>query len=132
MLLGLATLLPSVAFLVAGEAVRSLSLVILATLLGGISIALGYCGSLQVINEIAPDNQRSELVSSYLIAVYFGNSIPVVGLGLLSGVLSPLAAHTIFAVMVAAFAVIGLITGWMYPPQRGSKTGKREQLQTAA
>lgn len=132
MLLGLSILLPSVALLVVAETARSLPLVILATVLGGVSVALGYCGSLQVINEIAPEDQRSEVVSSYLIAVYFGNSIPVVGLGLLSGVVSSLTSHAIFAGVVAAFAVIGLITGWKYPPARQSQMPKRESGQRAA
>lgn len=132
MLVGLGVLLPSVALLVAAEALRSLPLLMLATLLGGISVALGYCGSLQVINEIAPNDQRSEVVSSYLIAVYFGNSIPVVGLGLLAGVLTSLTAHAIFAGVVAAFATIGLITGWRFPPQRHLQTGDRERAKRAA
>ena len=74
MLLGLAVLLPSVGLLLAAEALRSLPLVILATLLAGISVGFGYCGSLEVINAIAPENQRSEVVSSYLIAVYSGKA----------------------------------------------------------
>ena len=132
MLAGLGILLPSVGLLVVAEALRSLPLLILATVLGGIALALGYCGSLQVINDIAPQNQRSEVVSSYLIAVYFGNSVPVVGLGLLSGILSPLAAHAIFSGVVASFAVIGVVAGWKYPPERQSQAGERGQTKKAA
>ena len=42
---------------------------------------LGYRGSLEVINRIAPADRRSEVVSSSLIALFAGNSVPVIGIG---------------------------------------------------
>ena len=117
MLWGLGILLPSLGFLLWAQVAHSMALLIVATATSGISAGLGYCGSLQVVNQIAPDDRRSEVVSSYLIACYSGNSIPVVGIGSLSEVTTSMNAHVIFACVVGTFAVIGLITGVKYTPR---------------
>jgi len=49
--------------------------------LAELSIGLGYRGSLQVVNEIAPSRRRAELVSSYLFTCYASVSLPVIGIG---------------------------------------------------
>jgi MFS family permease len=116
MLAGLALLLPSLALLVVAELVRSMPILIAAAAFTGAAAALGYRGSLQVVNAITPEDRRGEVVSSYLIAVYAGNSLPVIGVGLLSTASGPLAAHVIFAVAIAALAVAALATGAKYAP----------------
>ena len=117
MMAGLALLPPSLALLIATQAQHSMLLLVLGTIAGGISTGLGYCGSLQVVNQIAPDDQRSEVVSSYLIACYLGNSVPVVGIGFLSRLTSSMTAHLIFGIVVAAFAGVGLLSGIKYRPE---------------
>jgi hypothetical protein len=57
-----------------------------AAALSGVSGGLGYRGSLEVVNRISTSDRRSEVVSSYLVAVYAGNSVPVIGIGLLSAI----------------------------------------------
>ena len=52
-------------------------------MLGGVALALGYRGSLQVVNRIAPDDRRAEVVSGFLLACFVGDSVPVVGVGVL-------------------------------------------------
>jgi MFS family permease len=118
MLSGLALLLPSLVLLIVASAIGSMALLILATALSGISAAIGYCGSLEVINQISPAEKRSEVVSSYFIACFAGNSVPVVGIGLISQVASSMTAHLIFAVVIGAFAVVGLMTGVKYAPKQ--------------
>jgi MFS family permease len=117
MMAGLALLPPSLALLIAAQFDHSMALLILGTIAGGISTGLGYCGSLQVVNKIAPDDQRSEVVSSYLIACYLGNSVPVVGIGFLSRIASSMTAHLVFGVVVAAFAAVGLFAGIRHPAE---------------
>lgn len=117
MLAGLALLLPSLAILVAAELARSMPLLVAAAALTGVAAALGYRGSLAVVNAIAPDDRRGEVVSSYLIAVYAGNALPVIGVGVLSGPAGAFAAHAIFAGIVAALAVLALATGAKYAPR---------------
>jgi hypothetical protein len=48
------------------------------------------------------------VISSYLIAVYAGNSPPVIGIGLLSAMTSPTTAHITFGVLITALAVAAL------------------------
>jgi hypothetical protein len=92
-------LVPSVGLLVLTEAARSMWILILGTAVTRVAAGLGYRFSLQVINEIAPENRRAEVVSSYLIACYCGISLPVIGIGIVSQVSSALAADAIFAVV---------------------------------
>src|SRR5207248_11480400 len=54
MLGGLALLVPSLLLLVLAGMVRSLPVLLAATAIGGAALALGYRGSLEVINQIAP------------------------------------------------------------------------------
>jgi hypothetical protein len=103
--------------LVAAQLLRSM-LLLLATMLGGISAALGYRGSLEVVNRIAPTDKRSEVVSSYLIAAYLGNSLPIIGIGLLADLVSSIAAHLAFAVIIGLLAAVAFATGMKYPPQQ--------------
>ena len=71
---------PSVWILVGAEVAHSLALLVFAAALGGLAGGLGYRGSLEVINRIAPGDRRSEVVSSYMIALFAGNSVPVIGI----------------------------------------------------
>ncbi len=117
MLAGLALMLPSVALLVAAQYAQSLPLLLLGTSVAGLAAALGYRGSLQVINQIAPAGRRAEVVSSYLLAGFVGNSIPIIGVGVLSGLLGPLPASALFAATIALFAIAALIIGWRHAPR---------------
>jgi MFS family permease len=116
MLSALAVLLPSVWLLVAAEALHSMPLLLGAAALGGVCGGLAYRGSLEVINRIAPADRRSEVVSSLLIALFAGNSVPVIGIGLLSAIAGAPAAHVAFAVMISALAGIAALTGIKYAP----------------
>ena len=102
-------LLPGTLLLVVAEAARSLPLLLAATVVGGLAGGLAYRSSLRAVNALVPDEQRSEVVSSYLIACYCGVSLPVIGIGLLGQKLPPLPTNAIFAGVVCAAAVGALI-----------------------
>lgn len=106
---GLVCLLPAVALVVGSEAEASLPLLLVATMLGAVTLALGYRGSLQIVNEIAPDDRRGEVVSTYFLACFVGNAIPVIGLGILSTLTDRLVASVIFACTVAVLALAALV-----------------------
>jgi MFS family permease len=118
MLSALALLLPSVWLLVGAEVAQSLPLLVAAAALGGIAGGLGYRGSLEVVNRIAPPDQRSEMVSSYLVACFAGNSLPVIGIGLLSAVADSFVAHVTFAAVITALAGIAALTGIRFAPNK--------------
>ena len=113
----LALLVPAAWLLVGAELARSLPLLLVAAALCGIAGGLGYRGSLEVINRIAPADQRSEVVSSYLIALFAGNSVPVIGIGVLAATATPLVAHVTFAAVITALAGIAAWTGIKYAPK---------------
>jgi MFS family permease len=112
-----ALLLPAVWLLVGAELVRSLPLLLFAAAFCGVAGGLGYRGTLEVINRIAPADQRSEVVSSYLIALFAGNSVPVIGIGVLAATVTPLVAHVTFAAVITTLAGIAAWTGIKYAPK---------------
>jgi MFS family permease len=114
MLISTAMLLIGLALLVAAEHLRSMPMLIIATVTSGGATALGYRCSLQIVNEIAPPAQRAELVSSYLLVCYTANSLPVIGVGLLSLAVSAVSAHLAFAVLLALLSLIACATGWRF------------------
>ena len=113
-----ALLLPAVWLLIGAELARSLPLLLFAAAFCGVAGGLGYRGSLEVINRIAPADQRSEVVSSYLIALFAGNSVPVIGVGVLSAVAGSFVAHVTFAAVITALAGIAALTGIKYAPTK--------------
>ncbi len=110
MLGGLALIVPSLALLMAAQEMRSLPVLLVGTAVSGLAAALGYRGSLQVVNQIAPAEKRAEVISSYLVACYLGNSLPVIGIGVLSRFAAPDTANLAFAAVVALCALAALAT----------------------
>jgi MFS family permease len=117
-LTALAVLPPSLWLLVLAEVAQSLALVLLAAAAGGVAGGLGYRGSLEVINRIAPSDRRSEVVSSYLIALFAGNSVPVIGIGLLAAATGSTVAHVSFAAVITVLAGVAMLTGIKFAPDK--------------
>jgi MFS family permease len=117
MLLALALMLPSVALIVAAQLATSMALLIVATAVCAIAAGLGYRGSLQVTNQIAPPDRRAEIVSTYLICGFAGNALPVIGVGVISTLAGPIAASLAFAATIIAFALTALYFGARYRPE---------------
>jgi predicted MFS family arabinose efflux permease len=105
MLWGLGLAVPSVALMVASQMLASMAVMIGATALCGISAALGYRGSLEVINKIAPEDRRAEVTSSYFVCCFAGNALPVIGVGIISAYAGMPSASATFAAMLSLFAV---------------------------
>ena len=114
MLWSLALMIPSVALLVSAQIAGSMTTMIAATALCGIAAGLGYRGSLQVVNQIAPQDRRAEVVSSYMLCAFSGNALPVIGVGVISTLASPTTASLAFAVMICVFALVALFFGIKY------------------
>jgi hypothetical protein len=88
--------------------------------------AIGYRGSVQVVNEIAPDARRSEVVSAYHAFCFAGNSVPVIGTGVLSVWVSGWLADTVFAVVIASLALVAFAVAMRFQgPSTGAKRGDR-------
>jgi MFS family permease len=114
-----ATLAGAVGLLLAGlllvmlaDAHRAIGLLLIGTIVGGAAMALGYRSSLQIVDEIAPEDRRAELLASYLLVCYAGNSLPIVSVGVLSQATGPETAHRLFAAMLGLLALVaGAIGG---------------------
>jgi predicted MFS family arabinose efflux permease len=117
MLAALALMLPSVAVLVAAQLAASMPILILATAVCAVASGLGYRGSLQVANQIAPPNRRAEIVSSYFICCFAGNALPVIGVGVISTFAGPVTASFAFAATIAIFALVALAFGIRHQPR---------------
>jgi len=111
MLAGLGLLVPSAALVELAQWLSSMPILLVGTTTTGAAAALGCRGSLQVVNAISPEDRRAEVVSSYYVAGFLGNSLPVIGVGFLSRALGSVAAGAIFATMIGIFAVVALIFG---------------------
>lgn len=112
MLSGAATMIVAVGLLVAAQITASLPLLVAGALVTGIAAALGYRGSLQVINEIAPKDKRAEVISSFKIVCFTGTGVPVIGVGVLSSMWSPGVATVSLAALTTTLAVVALATEW--------------------
>jgi hypothetical protein len=108
MLLALALLPPSAVLVVAAQLLSSMALLVIATAVCAVTAGIGYRGSLQVTNQIAPPSQRAEIVSSYLICGFAGNALPVIGIGVISTLASATAASLAFAATIIVFALVAL------------------------
>jgi hypothetical protein len=71
---------------------------------------------LQEVNRMAPQDRRAELLAAYLLCCYTGNSLPVVGIALLSRSVRHLWADVVFAAVSAVLAVGGRMMGRHGPP----------------
>jgi MFS family permease len=110
LVIALVLLVPGLALLVATELAHSLVLLIIGTAVTGGAGGLGYRTSLQLVNEIAPEDRRSEVVSAFVIVCYTSVSFPIIGVGVLALVTGFATAAIAFAALVCAIAVAALIS----------------------
>jgi MFS family permease len=111
----LALYFPSLALVLLAQVFHSMPVLLGATVLVGLAGAVGYRGSVEVVNQIAPDARRSEVVSAYHAFCFAGNAVPVIGIGVLSLWVSGLLANVIFAVVIALLAVIAFGVAMRFP-----------------
>lgn len=124
MLSGLTSILLSLALLVLAQSTGSLMLLIVGTACGGITIALGHRGALAVVNQIAPPDSRAGLVSIYFVICFFGNSLPIVAVGIISTLYGPIMATVCFAGLMIVLAAGGFLTGLRYAPPPEAETAR--------
>jgi MFS family permease len=107
---GLVLLILSASLLLLAQLETSIVALLFATLFGAGAMALGYRGTLEVINSIAPDSQRAEMTASYMVACFLGNAVPVIGVAVLSKMVGATIAYVVFAATIVVLALIGLAT----------------------
>ena len=107
---GLGLLIAGIAALLAAFPLHTLALVLVAAVLAGAGLGLGYFGSQSTINRLAPADRRGEVTAAFITCIYLGVSFTAIGTGLLGDALSLATAVAIAGGVVAALAAAA--TAW--------------------
>lgn len=67
-----------------------------------------FLGSLSTANRLAPAGRRGQVVSAFFVASYAGLIIPVIGVGVLSGLTGTFPAVLTFSVLLAALSLFSV------------------------
>ncbi len=121
MISGLALLVVGLGGVVLAVPTQSLELIALGTLVTGVGQGLAFGGSMALINQMAPPEQRGRVVSSFYVVIYLGVGLPVIGTGLAATQIGLYRAVSGFALVIALVgAVIAYVTarsGSLLPKQ---------------
>ncbi|WP_405799993.1 MFS transporter [Streptomyces halstedii] len=107
--LGCAALLIGLALLAGALRWQLLPLVVVSALVGGAGQGLAFRAALSGVAGASPADRRAAVISTLFVVAYTGISLPVIGVGVLSGPLGLESAGLVFiacmAALVAAAAV---------------------------
>jgi len=107
-LAGLVLFLAALALIVAALAQSAMTLFLAGTITGGVAVGAIFLGSLATANRLAPADRRGQSLSAFFVACYAGLIIPVVGVGLLSGLTGTLPAVLAFSILLAALGIFSI------------------------
>ncbi|MFI9787469.1 MFS transporter [Kitasatospora sp. NPDC051984] len=102
--LGCLVLIAGLGLLALSLATDTLTPLVLAALVGGTGQGMGLRGAVGEVADAAPAEERGGVLSALFVVAYFGISVPVIGIGLLSGPLGLTHAGLVFAACMAALA----------------------------
>ncbi|HTW77573.1 MAG TPA: MFS transporter [Thermoplasmata archaeon] len=97
----------------------SIVVLVLAAALLGIAVGLAFMGSVTLIDRIAPDRWRGEILSAFYIAGYTALAVPTVGVAFASERVGLGAAAAAFGITLGLFAVVGWVATWRTPTPPG-------------
>ncbi|MDA5282578.1 MFS transporter [Streptomyces sp. NPDC054904] len=106
--LGCAGLLAGLALLAGALWWDQLSLVVLSALVGGAGQGLAFRGALSAVAAASPADRRAAVISTLFVVAYTGISVPVIGVGLLTG---PMGLEGAGLVFIACMAVLVTTAG---------------------
>ncbi|MEU9254440.1 MFS transporter [Streptomyces sp. NPDC048270] len=101
--LGCAGLLAGLALLAGALYWEQLVLVVLSALVGGTGQGLAFRGALAGVAAASPADRRAAVISTLFVVAYAGISVPVIGVGVLSG---PMGLEGAGLVFIACMAVL--------------------------
>jgi MFS family permease len=107
-LAGLGIFLAALALIVAALAESALALFLAGTVAGGVATGAIFLGSLATANRLAPADRRGQSLSAFFVACYAGLIIPVVGVGVLSGLSGTFPAVLTFSILLAALSLFSI------------------------
>jgi MFS family permease len=112
-----------VALFVFALAILSASFPILevAAALLGVSVGCAFMGSVTLIDRVAPDRFRGEILSAFYITGYLALAIPTVGVAFASERVGLGTAAAAFGIILGLFAVVGLVATVRTPTPPGGE-----------
>lgn len=96
----------------------SLGLFVAGIVLGGLGVGLAFRAALALVGQLAPEDQRAEVVSAFFVLAYLGITVPVIGIGILTTLASTLVAAATFAGVVTTLAAGA---GWVIASRTGDQ-----------
>ncbi|GGT36891.1 MFS transporter [Streptomyces chromofuscus] len=101
--LGCAALLAGLALLAGALHWDLMTLVVLSALVGGIGQGLAFRAALTAVAQASPADRRAAVISTLFVVAYAGISVPVIGVGALTG---PVGLPDAGLVFIACMAVL--------------------------
>ncbi|MFV0137386.1 MFS transporter [Streptomyces sp. HMX87] len=107
--LGCAGLLTGLALLAGALWWDLLSLVFLSAVVGGTGQGLAFRGALSAVAGASPADRRAAVISTLFVVAYAGISVPVIGVGVLSGPMGLEGAGLVFIACMAGLVVTAAV-----------------------
>lgn len=109
MVLGLIFLTAGLAGIVIAVPTQSMPILLGSTIVIGVGWGLSFMGSIALVNEISPQEQRGHVVSSLYVITYIGVGLPVIGIGFGTEILSLYQAVLIYACIIGLLSLVLII-----------------------
>ncbi|MFG2805329.1 MFS transporter [Streptomyces massasporeus] len=107
--LGCAGLLAGLALLAGALRWDQMALLVASALVGGIGQGLAFRGALSDVARASPEHQRAAVISTLFVVAYTGISVPVIGVGLLTGPIGLEGAGLVFIACMAVLVVTAAV-----------------------
>jgi MFS family permease len=124
MVAGLGLLLAALALIVAALAQAALAPFLAGTVVAGIAVGSIFLGSLATASRLAPPGRRGQIVSTYFVACYGGLVIPVVGVGIATGLIGDFRAVLALSIALAALCMVALAIVGRAPAPDGAAVSR--------
>jgi MFS family permease len=106
LLFGLPLLVLALALFVIALPPGSVPLLIVGGVLMGIAVGFVYMGSITLIDRVAPDKLRGEILSGFHLSGYLALAVPTLCLAFLAGSLGVVTSGAIFGVAIGSFVFL--------------------------
>jgi len=117
MTVGTAGVAAGMALVYGGLSSADVPIFAVGTLIAGAGSGIAFMGSLALVNHVAPPARRAEVVSAWNLVGYIGLSVPVIGVGLLTGVTGLRDATGIFTAAVIVMSIASIVAVAISPRQ---------------
>ncbi len=107
--IGLPILFVSLVILLVGVAAASLPVFLAVAILLGIGVGWTFMGSVSLIDRVAPEERRGELLSGFYVAGFLALAIPTVGVGEAADTVGLQVAGIGFAILLAITVAVVLV-----------------------